>query len=609
MVLKRKLGFLDIFCIATGAMISSGIFVLPGLAHLKAGPAVVVSYFFAGLLALPGMFSIIEMTTAMPKAGGDCFTIIRSLGPAIGTVAGLLSWFSLSMKSAFALLGISIFASDIIYINIQFIALFFCVLFLIINLIGIKEAGITQVVLVLSLIGLMLFYIIKGLPEVKLTLIDPFVPKGINSIFTTAGFVFVAYGGLLKVASVAEEIKNPQKNIFKGMMVSLVITIILYTFIVFITTGVLDSHVLDNSLTPISDGAEAFLGIYGRIALSIAAILAFLSTANAGIMTAARSLVPLSRDNLLPEFASKINKRFQTPHNALFITCIFIMITLFLNLEILVKAASAVLILTNILSCFSVIIIRESKLTNYKPTFKTPFYPWIQIIGIIGLVLILWEIGNEAFLISVLLIVVGFLFYIFYGRKRSQKEFAFKYLIERVLNKKITKGVLEKELKDILRERDDITPDRFDNLIEESIIIDIKKPIDHSDFFKIAADRLSEKLNVNKNKIFKLIIERERESSTVISNGIAIPHIIIDGKQKFEILIARSKEGIVFSKNDPYIHAVFMLIGTVDERNFHLKVLSYIAQIIQDPLFLKKWLDAKNTENLRDIIHLGQRKR
>lgn len=81
MKLKRDLGLLHVFCIASGAMISSGIFILPGLAYAKAGPAVIICYFLAGLLSIPGMLSLAEMTTAMPKAGGDCFTIIRSMGP------------------------------------------------------------------------------------------------------------------------------------------------------------------------------------------------------------------------------------------------------------------------------------------------------------------------------------------------------------------------------------------------------------------------------------------------------------------------------------------------------------------------------------------------
>ncbi|HUV38065.1 MAG TPA: amino acid permease, partial [Planctomycetota bacterium] len=117
--LRRDLGLVHIFCIASGAMISSGLFILPGLAYAKAGPAVIVCYFLAGLLSIPGMLSIAEMATAMPKAGADCFTVIRSLGPGMGTVAGLLSWFSLSMKSAFALVGMSIFTILLVDVDIR----------------------------------------------------------------------------------------------------------------------------------------------------------------------------------------------------------------------------------------------------------------------------------------------------------------------------------------------------------------------------------------------------------------------------------------------------------------------------------------------------------
>ena len=103
--LRKGLGLAHVFAIASGAMISSGIFVLPGLAFARSGPAVIFAYLGAGLLAGCGMLSIAELSTAMPKAGGDYFFVARGLGPAAGTVSGLLSWFSLSLKSAFALAG------------------------------------------------------------------------------------------------------------------------------------------------------------------------------------------------------------------------------------------------------------------------------------------------------------------------------------------------------------------------------------------------------------------------------------------------------------------------------------------------------------------------
>lgn len=609
MKLKRDLGLLHVFCIASGAMISSGIFILPGLAYAKAGPAVIICYFLAGLLSIPGMLSLAEMTTAMPKAGGDCFTIIRSMGPSVGTVAGLLSWFSLSMKSAFALIGMSVFTILLVDLDVHIIAVFFCLIFLFINLIGIKEAGRTQVIMVVGLLLLMVLYIAVGVPVVRVERFSPFMPKGIASIFFTTGFVFVSYAGLLKIASVAEEIKNPARNIPLGMIISLLVVSVLYTFMVFVTTGVLEAENLSQSLTPISDGAEVFMGSAGMIALGIAAILAFLSTANAGIMTAARSLIPLSQDGLLPAFLGRINARFRTPHNALIMTGAFIILSLFLRLEILIEAASVVLILTNLLSCTSVIILRESRIHNYQPRFRAPLYPWIQILGIVGFGFLIIEMGTEALLISCLLIVVAIFVYWFYGRIRTNREYALLHLIERITAKELTTYSLESELREIIRERDDIIKDRFDNIVEQCTVLDMQESVSLEEFFKKASNVMSERLKMEPLILFNLLIEREKETSTVLNPDLAIPHVIIDGEKTFEILLVRARQGIRFSDEYPGVHTVFVLVGTRDERNFHLRVLSAIAQIVQNPSFEKEWITAKDERALRDIVLLGTRKR
>ncbi|MBD3379473.1 MAG: amino acid permease, partial [Candidatus Omnitrophica bacterium] len=139
--LKKDLGLLDIFCLASGAMISSGIFILPGLAYAQAGPLVFISYFLAGMLALMGTLSIIELATAMPKAGGDYFFITRSLGPFVGTVSSFLSWSALCLKSAFAVFGIA----EILYLAFGFPVLvssfFICCFFVVLNILGVKEAA------------------------------------------------------------------------------------------------------------------------------------------------------------------------------------------------------------------------------------------------------------------------------------------------------------------------------------------------------------------------------------------------------------------------------------------------------------------------------------
>jgi len=311
----------------------------------------------------------------------------------------------------------------------------------------------------------------------------------------------------------------------------------------------------------------------------------------------------------LPEFLGRINERFKTPHTAILITGAFMIVVLFLKLNILVEAASTVLILTYIFSCLSIIILRESRLQNYQPHFRCPLYPWIQISGITGFGFLLFEMGKEALLISSILIAGALFVYWFYGRIRTTREYALLYLIERITAKELTTHSLETELKEIIRERDDIIRDRFDRVIEQSIVMDIEGRTKVEEFFELVAQAVSEKIEVPPAVIFKKLIQREKESTTVISPSVAIPHVIIEGEHKFTIILARCREGILFSQNAPRVEAVFVLVGTKEGRNFYLRSLAAIAQIVQDPHTEMKWMAAKSKEALRDIVLLGKRRR
>ena len=607
MELKKSLKAIDIFSIAAGAMISSGIFVLPGIAYAKTGPSLFLSYFLAALFASIGVMSQAELVSALPRAGGSYFYVSRSMGPLIGTIDGLIVWFSLALKSSFALIGMAAFFSLLFDFNIHILAIAFAIIFIGINFLGIKEAGRTQTFIVMALLSLMFFYIIRGIPLIKISNFEPFTTNGIKGILSTAGFVFVSYGGVLKVAAVAEEAKNPAKNIPYGMFFALIIVSIIYVLIVLVTIGVLGDK-LKGSLTPISDGARAFMGEPGRIAISVAAMLAFISTANAGIIAASRYPFALSRDRLLPAFINKTNKRFKTPHFSILITGIFIIISLFFKIRILIEAASSVLILSFLFSCLSVIIMRESKIQTYKPKIKAPLYPWLQIAGIVIYIALLFEMGFEVLLITAVLIFISLFVYFIYGRKTS-KEYALLYLIERLSDKTLTENLLEEELFNIIKERDSIVEDRFDRIIKESYFINLNKRITKEELFKKVADIISEDIKVDKSKLFEEMVKREEESSTVISSFIAVPHLVIEGSNIFKVVIVRNKEGVIFSEKEKDVKAVFFMFGSRDERNFYLKFLSSIAQIALEHDFEKKWLSAKKIEDIKNIILTGKRRR
>ena len=421
--LKKELSLLDIFCVATGAMISSGLFILPGLAFSIAGPAVILSYILAAILCIPTLLSKAELTTAMPKAGGDYFYIMRGFGPLVGTMAGFSSWFSLSLKAAFALIGMGAYLSIITHLPLNIIAFLCCLFFIFLNLMGVKEAGRFQVFLVVGLLGILLVYIGLGLRVVSPSNFSPFFSKGLGPVFTTASFVFISYGGLTKVAALAEETKNPGRNLPLGMFLSIIVTCILYALVIFVIIGVSDPQVLEGTLTPVSDGAEVFGGYILKVIISVAAFLAFISTANAGIMTASRYPLGMSRDRLMPAVFRKLSRRFKTPYVAILFTGFFMAaVILFLKLELLVKIASSILILLYIFANLSVILFRESKILSYRPKFYSPFYPYTQVVGVLGGGFLLIEMGTFIVFLTLVFLLLGFVWYKIYAQKGREKR-------------------------------------------------------------------------------------------------------------------------------------------------------------------------------------------
>jgi amino acid transporter len=611
MGVKKGLGFLDVFCIAAGAMISSGIFVLPGLAFSQIGPAMIISYFIAGMLALIGVFSVIELATAMPKAGGDYYFLTRSLGPLIGTVAGLLSWFALSLKTAFAVFGL---AEVVFLLSGERVPLFatavpVTVFFVVLNIKGTEAAAKLEVVLVLALLGLMGIYIALGAPNIRASHFRPFLVEGggFKAILTTAGFVFVSFGGLLNIATISEEVRNPRLNIPAGFIAATLAITMLYTLLLIATVGVLPAADLRGSFTPIADTARILAGTAGYVAITAAAVLAFVTTANAGIMSASRYPLALGRDNLLPPLAAKVNAK-GSPVVAILLTGAVVLGALLLDIEKLVKAASTVVLSSFILSAGAVLVMRRSKLTNYRPTFRIPLCPWLPLVGITCFSLLIFDMGLAAVEISLGLIAFGLLVYFFYGRKRTDMDYALLHIAQEVMNKDLTSNSLEKELYDILHQRDEVVHDAFDEILKTAEALDLEPGATQESLLDAISRTLELDLSLSEEQIRARFEQREAQGSCVLTPFVAIPHIIVEGQNLFKILLVRSREGIEFEV-DTSVKAFFVIVGSRDMRNMHLKALAAIAHIVQHPEFEKRWTTARNEAQLKDILLLSERVR
>lgn len=610
--LRRNLKLPELFAVATGAMISSGLFVLPGLAYYYAGPSAVMAYLLAGILILPALFSKAELTTAMPKAGGTYYFIDRSMGHLAGTIAGIAAWFSLSIKTAFAFVGIRVFIEVLFpQADSLLFSLAACFFFTFLNLRGVAHAGKAQIVMVAGLLAILLVFSVVGSVHTSAARMTPFLTGGFNGVLKATALIFVAFGGLTKAASVSEEAANPKRDIPLSMISALSAVTFLYFTSVLVCVGTLDSAVLEGSMTPLSDAAATFAGNPGYIILTLAAVFAFLSTANAGILASARFPLAMSRDRLVPGFLGRIGTKRGTPWMSVLLTGAFISAMLFLDFVSLVKMASAMQIFLFMLTNIAVIVMRESRVHTYRPSFKTPLYPWMQIAGIFTMLLLLVMLGMKALIACSIIIFGGTLWYFIYSRKRTERDSALLMLAARIFPRELKKqnGSIARELKDVLMERDVITEDRFDKLVLESDILDIDECMELECFLHRISSILAEKLEMEEGKLFNLLLEREKTSPTALRPGLAIPHIIIPGEQKFSVTLARCRNGINFGEDSEPVHIVFVLAGTMDERNFHLKALMAIAEITTASGFDASWGKCRSLQGLRDLVLLSKRRR
>ncbi|MFZ5564355.1 MAG: PTS sugar transporter subunit IIA [Thermodesulfobacteriota bacterium] len=196
------------------------------------------------------------------------------------------------------------------------------------------------------------------------------------------------------------------------------------------------------------------------------------------------------------------------------------------------------------------------------------------------------------------------------------REHALAHLVEKVTPRSLASESLSTEVRKIIQrgepghdQPETQAPDRFDRFVEESMVLDLDRRVNVEELFQQIADMLSVRLKISQDTLYGLLMEREKESSTAINQGLAIPHIVIEGTRTFALLLARCRQGIRFSESAPMVQAVFVLAGTRDERNFHLQALAAIAQIVQNPGFEKQWLRARDDQALRDVVLRANRKR
>jgi APA family basic amino acid/polyamine antiporter len=611
--LKRQLGLKDVYALATGATLSSGFFLLPGLAAAGAGSAMPLSYLLGAVILLPGLLSMVELATAMPRAGGIYYFLDRSMGPLMGVIGGFGTWISLILKSAFALVGVGaylqIFAPDL---DMAPIAAAFAICFGVVNIFGAKKSGGVQVLLLCGLLILLLWFCGVGFLQMEVREFDGFFESGSAGIISTAGLVIVSYMGLTNVASVAEEVKDPGLNLPLGMFLAFGTIVGIYVLGTSIMVGVVGVETLardGGDLTPVATVAEALVGRWGAIAMTIAALLAFSSVANAGILSASRYPLAMGRDNILPDLFSRIGSR-GTPIIGISFTVglILLAVTVFDPIKI-AKLASAFQLTLFALACLAVIVMRESKIASYDPVFSSPLYPAVQILGILAPFWLIVTMGILPTLFTFGLIIFGAMWYTYYARHRVTREGAIFHVFER-LGKRRYEG-LDLELLDIMKEQGTRDSDPFDELVTEAQVIDILDEATFEELATRASRRLAAELPVPASHLITKFLEGTRIGVTPSGHGTALPHVRIEGLEKPHMLLARARQGVRIQTEaadqlgrspDELIQAVFFLVSPEENPGQHLRILARITKRVEDDSFIPEWLEARTGQDLKEAL-------
>ncbi len=619
--LKKQLTLADVYVISTGSMFSSGFFLLPGLAAGKTGASVVLAYFVSALLIVPAMVSKAELATAMPRAGGTYYFLDRTLGPLVGTIGGVSTWVVLVLKSAFALIGMGAYMALVFDVPLKTTALTFTAVFAVLNILGAKQSTGLLRILLFTLLSILTFFVLhgfaelfeRGIVETTQARFTPFMSNGVDGFLGTVGLVFISYVGLTKVASLAEEVTDPDRNIPLGMALSLLTVTVIYVLGVFVMVSVLGVGTLSASLTPVADTARAFFSWIprraGELLMVLAAVAAFASMSNAGVMAASRYPLAMSRDYLAPEWLSGLG-RFRTPVPAILLTWgLLVLFLLVFNVEQVAKLASSLQLLIFALVNVAVIVMRESRIESYDPGYRAPLYPWMQVIGIVFPLILIAEMGWVSALFSAGVMASSIGWYNYYAKGRLARDGAIYHVFERLGRRRF--AGLDRELRGIMKEKGMRAEDPFDHVVARSFVIDVEDAMDLDALIRDVSVLLAARTPGTADEIAIGLTKCVEVGGTPVSHGAALLHTRLANLEMSEMVLVRCAGGVQVGEADEAlarqaatepIKAVFFLVSGTEDPGRHLRILAHLAGKIESDEFLTEWMGDRDEQDLRETL-------
>jgi amino acid transporter/nucleotide-binding universal stress UspA family protein len=445
--LSREMRLMDITMIGVGAMIGAGIFVLTGIAAGVAGPALLVTFFLNGVVALLTALAYAELGSAFHDAGGGYLWVKSSLPNPSGFLSGWMSWFAHAVACSLYALGFGAYfhlvlqAAGVPDFHLGFmtlekwLAVATCLVFSYINFRGAAETGeagnvvtVSKVVVILAFIGVGL-WVVAGRPQWE-GAFTPFFTRGWGGVFAAMGLTFIAFEGYEIIAQTSEEVEDPKRNVPRAVFLSLLIVVPIYLLVAFVAVAAVDP--------PAGLTVTQFLGREKEVALVSAAgqflpgggyvilvggLLSTLSALNATIYSSSRVAFAMGRDANLPPLLARVHERRATPHYAIaFSTLVIVAMAVLLPIEDVAAAADIMFLLLFVQVNLALIRLR-AKRPELDRGFKVPWVPLVPGLAIatmLFLAVFLFTSYPMAWLAAGGWIGIGVAVYYGYSRPREE---------------------------------------------------------------------------------------------------------------------------------------------------------------------------------------------
>jgi APA family basic amino acid/polyamine antiporter len=466
--LRRSLGSFDVVMLGIGAIVGAGIFATIGTAAAGdatrpgAGPALTLSFVVTAVACGFAALCYAEFAAMVPISGSAYTYAYATLGEltawiigwdliieyAVGNVAvaiswgnyfktllagfGLLipDWLSTDYRTAAHIPGLFDSAPHVLGVPIVFNILAFLIVALItiVLVIGIREsASMNSAMVVLKLVVLGLFVAV-GWRYVHLENMRPFAPNGWAGVQAGAAIVFFAYIGFDAVSTVAEETRNPKRDLPIGIIGSLVICTLIYIVVALVFTGIIPYNVLVRRLATeqaepltmalqyanIEKWGNLFVGIvaFGSVVAHTAVLLVFQ-------LGQPRIFFSMARDGLLPQSFARVHPRFRTPHVTTILTGVAVgLCAMFTSIDEMVDLTNIGTLFAFVLVCLGIIVLRHREPERARP-FRTPWVPAVPIAGILSCIYLMFGLPWITWIRFALWLAVGLVVYFLYGRRRS----------------------------------------------------------------------------------------------------------------------------------------------------------------------------------------------